>query len=272
VLPQPQWDGSDLRGKTILLHNEQGLGDAIQFIRYLPMIAARGGRIILACDPVLMRLFQQLPSIAQFIPLGGVLPHLDVHCAVTTLPLVFKTDLDSIPAVLPLRADPKLAEAWKQKMSSDRSIRKIGLVWSGSPRHPNDRQRSVQLSQLAPLTTVKGASFYSLQMGEAVKQISATGISLHDFTSEIKDFADTAALIENLDLVISVDTSVAHLAGTMQKKVWLLLPYTPDWRWLLERADSSWYPTMRLFRQTSLNDWQDPISRMTQALAEWVNT
>jgi tetratricopeptide (TPR) repeat protein len=267
---QPQWAGEELSGRTILLHAEQGLGDILQFIRYVPLVIGRGGQVILECPSTLIRLFSQLPNIREIVVTGAPLPHFDVHCPLMTLPLAFKTDLNSIPASIPyLAADAALSEPWKERLDSDNRGRRTGLVWAGASRHTNDRNRSIRLSQFAPLASVPNAVFFSLQKGDAAKQTPPPGMIWRDFTADIADFADTAALLENLDLVITVDTSVAHLAGAMGKPVWLLLPFVPDWRWFLLREDSPWYPTMRLFRQATRGDWADVMNRVSEALKEF---
>jgi Flp pilus assembly protein TadD len=266
---QPVWDGRDLNGKAILIHNEQGFGDTIQCLRFIPLIAARGGRIIVGCPPPLVRLLAQLPDISRIVTDGDPMPDFDFHCPMMTLPLVFKTDLRSIPPPIILKPDPATAEAWRQKLAVDPSPRKIGLSWAGNPSHVHDQNRSMNLSQFAPLAQIRETSFYSLQFGEGAKQSPPPGLILRDFTSELKDFADTAALIANLDLVLTVDTAVAHLAGSMGKPVWVLLPFKPDWRWMLRREDSPWYPTMRLIRQTAVGDWQNVILRVRELLQEY---
>jgi tetratricopeptide (TPR) repeat protein len=263
---QPRWDGHDLNGRTILLHAEQGFGDAIQFIRYAPMVAARGGRVIVQCPMELKRLFSQIPGI-QVLAAGDPLPKFDFHCPLLSLPLAFKTDLQSIPSSAPyLSADPELVETWRGKLPTGDNRRRIGLAWAGAATHANDRNRSILPANFAPLAQVKDAVFYSLQKGDAAKSPPPAGMALIDFTSDLKDFADTAAMIENLDLVIAADTSVAHLAGAMGKPVWVLLPCNPDWRWMLHRLDSPWYPTMRLFRQKRAGEWQATIEETAAAL------
>jgi hypothetical protein len=185
-----------------------------------------------------------------------------------SLPHIFKTNLSKIPAEIPyLRADESLVSQWRNRMA-DIGGRKIGLAWAGRPKDTNDLDRSLNLLQLAPLAQVPGVTFLSLQKGEAARQAADPphGMNLVDWTADLHDFADTAALIANLDLVIAVDTVVAHLAGAMGKPVWLLLQNTPDWRWMLERTDSPWYPTARLFRQPKLGDWTEPIQRVADAL------
>jgi tetratricopeptide (TPR) repeat protein len=263
---QPRWDGGDLNGRTILLHAEQGFGDAIQFIRYAPLVAARGGRVIVQCPAELKRLFSRTPDIQVFAA-GEPLPNFDFHCPLLSLPLAFKTDLQSIPSSVPyLSADPELVKAWRAKLPRGDNCRRIGLAWAGAATHVNDRNRSILPADLAPLAQVKDAAFYSLQKGDAAKNLPPAGMDLIDFTSDLKDFADTAAMIENLDMVIAVDTSVAHLAGAMGKPVWLLLPCNPDWRWMLHRLDSPWYPTMRLFRQQRAGQWRATIEETAAAL------
>jgi hypothetical protein len=263
---QPQWEGGNLKGRTILLHAEQGLGDTIQFVRYVPMVAERGGRVILNCQPGLERLFSQMPSIQQIVTTGEM-PPFDVHCPLMSLPLAFKTNLTSIPASIPyLKTDPVLAKAWKDRLEPESTGYRIGLVWAGSAIHRRDRDRSIPLAQFATLAEVTNAVFFSLQKGPGSKDIPSSGLAIRDFTSEFSDFTDTAAFLDCLDLVITVDTAVAHLAGAMGKAAWVLLPFSPDWRWLLAREDSPWYPTMRLFRQRSLGDWSAPIGQLVEAL------
>ena len=226
------------------------------------------------------RLFSQVPEIERIVDTNEPLPAFDVHCPLLSLPLAFRTDLDSIPAPVPyLRADRFLAEAWKTQLAGIEgdttlnikgrvpfSSRKIGLAWAGAAIHVNDRNRSTTLKSFAPLAEIKNAAYFSLQKGPAAKQYPPAGLAIADFTSELNDFADTAALIENLDLVITVDTSVAHLAGAMGKPVWAVLPCNPDWRWMYDRTDSPWYPTMRLFRQCKLGDWAAVIGEVVRGL------
>jgi tetratricopeptide (TPR) repeat protein len=260
---QPQWAGEDLHGKTILLYAEQGFGDAIQFVRYVPMVAARGARIVLACHAELTRL---LGDVAPVAVLGQPLPPFDVHCSLLSLPFAMGTTRDNIPAHVPyLKPGEELSAKWRQRVGERTGRPRVGLVWAGRPEHPNDARRSVRFEMLTPLLAVEGVEFVSLQKGLAIKQTGAWRTI--DFTSELEDFSDTAALIESLDLVITVDTAVAHLAGAMRKAVWLLLPFMPDWRWMLDREDSPWYPTMRLFRQRDRGDWSVPIERMARELA-----
>jgi Flp pilus assembly protein TadD len=271
-LTKPLWESFATSGQRILIHAEQGYGDAIQFIRYLPRVCQSGGTVMVACQKELHRLFEGIAPVETWIAPNEPLPPHDVRCPLMRLPLVFKTNLSNIPAEIPyLKANERLAGQWRNRMPAS-GTRKIGLVWAGRPKDTNDRDRSVKLAQLAPLAGVGGAMFFSLQKGEAAGQASQppAGMNLVDWTADLHDFSDTAALIANLDLVIAVDTVVAHLAGAMGKPVWLLLQNTPDWRWLLERTDSPWYPTARLFRQAKWRDWSEPIRQVTAALAELV--
>ena len=255
---QPRWDGRPLEGKTIFLHADQGLGDTLQFIRYVPLVCGRGGRVLLGCDAPLRRLLESAPGIERIFSDGENIAAFDVHCPVASLPAIFATTAETIPAHVPyLRAKPRLAEEWRRKLAPFAGQYKVGLVWAGRPAHRNDKNRSLALAQLAPLAA-DGITFFSLQKGAAAAQADnpPAAMRLFDMTNDLFDMADTAGLIENLDLVISVDTSVAHLAGAMGKPVWTLLPLNPDWRWMLEREDSPWYPTMRLFRQRTAGEWE----------------
>ncbi|MGA2442349.1 MAG: tetratricopeptide repeat-containing glycosyltransferase family protein [Tepidisphaeraceae bacterium] len=270
---QPQWDGCPLENRTILLHAEQGVGDAIQFIRYVPLVARRGGRIIIECDTELQRLFRTMAVTYQIVPPSQPPPPFDFHCPLLSLPRVFGTNLANIPKDVPyLHADAEDVGRWQHRLAEHSPLVKVGLGWAGSPAHKNDRNRSMKLATLAPLGQLPGVRFFSLQKGAAAAEAktSPPGMKLVDWTEELKDFADTATLISNLDLVIAVDTAVAHLAGAMDKPVWTLLPFASDWRWLLERQDSPWYPTMRLFRQPSRGDWDSVIARVGEALSLWI--
>jgi tetratricopeptide (TPR) repeat protein len=270
--PQPIWDGADFSGKALFIHVEQGFGDMIQVVRYIPLVAQRGGKIILQCQKELLPLIKNVEGVERFITCGDPLPSFDIHCPLLCLPMIFDTNLDTIPANIPyIRADDLLVKKWKEKIGDTSSV-KVGVIWRGNPVHKRDRERSIPFEQLAPLAEVGGVSFYSLQKREIFEQLRppSCGLTLIDFMDEVRDFSDTAALIENLDLVISVDTSVAHLAGAMGKPVWALIQFSPDWRWLLEREDSPWYPTMRLFRQKTRGDWSKVIERIGQELGKLV--
>jgi tetratricopeptide (TPR) repeat protein len=262
------WDGGDLKGRRILLDSEQGFGDCFQFVRYIAMISQRGGKPILAVFPELRRLFRMVPSLPEIVCPPQEVPPFDVQCPLGSLPGIFGTTLENIPADVPyLFADPALADRWKGRVPHDGRI-KIGLVWSGKAEFKDNAARSMRLEDLAPLGRVPGTWFCSLQKGPAASEAveRPAGLAITDWTAELQDFADTAALIANLDLVICSDTAVAHLAGAMGKPVWLLLSFVPDWRWLLDRDDSPWYPTMRLFRQEKLGDWECPVKQIVRDL------
>jgi Flp pilus assembly protein TadD len=264
--PQPQWNGQDLSGRRILLNGEQGFGDVIQFVRYAPLVAARGGKVTVFCLPELARLMRTTPGVEQVVPWDQPVPKFDVHCPMLTLPLIFQTDLTNIPATIPyLSADPAQKAAWQARLKSHTGS-KVGLIWAGRPTHVADMHRTIPLDNFLPLFKAPGVRFFSLQKGPAARQAARLELPLIDWTSELHDFAVTAALIANLDLVISADTAVAHLAGALGKPVWLLLPFTPDWRWMLDRADSPWYPTMRLFRQRDRGDWPSVFAEVLKAL------
>jgi tetratricopeptide (TPR) repeat protein len=263
----PLWKGEPLRGSRILLHPEQGLGDNLQFVRYVPLVAARGGKVILQVPPRLRRLFASTPGAEQVVSTGEAIPGFDWQCPLLSLPLAFGTELNTIPAAVPyIHADPVQAELWRKRLRGN--ALRIGLAWGGNAQHPYDRWRSIALELLAPLTKIPGAAFYSLQIGEPAAQIKELGsrVRLVDLQNEQQDFADTAAIVANLDLVISIDSAVAHLAGAMGKPVWILLHKSSDWRWMLDREDSPWYPTARLFRQSTLGNWQDVVASAEREL------
>jgi len=268
---QPCWGGEELNGQTVLVHAEQGHGDVIQMLRYLPLLAGRGARVVLEVQPRLKRIAERAVGAEVVIAHGEPLPAFDFHCPMFSLPRAFNTRVESIPASFSyLSADAEVMESWRRKLAGSPAGRKVALVWAGNPVHKKDRRRSMPLSALAPLARVSGIQFYSLQKGEAGRQAlnPPEGMSIIDRTGELGDFSDTAGLIAQMDLVISVDTATAHLAGAMGKPVWLLLPFVPDWRWLLNRDDSPWYPTMRLFRQTVAGDWDGVIRRVVEELVK----
>jgi Flp pilus assembly protein TadD len=263
-ITQPRWTGGDLRGKTILLHAEQGFGDTLQFIRFVPLVAERGATVIVESQPDLVHVLKGVKGISQIIPFGEPTPPFDVHTPIMSLPLAFGTTLQTIPAATPyISASPDRIADWSGRLAP-RPKRRVGLAWSGRPTHPDDRRRSISLQQFAPFVQIKSAQFVSLQTMPPGSL--APGLELSNFSSELRDFQDTAALIASLDLIISVDTAVAHLAGAMNKPVWLLLPFIPDWRWLLNRTDTPWYPSMKLFRQPALGDWASVIADVAGAL------
>jgi tetratricopeptide (TPR) repeat protein len=265
---QPQWRGENLNGKTILLHAEQGFGDTIQFIRYLPMVARKGCKVILELPDSLMPLIADTDGLVSMHRRGDALPAFDVHCPLMSLPLSFGTTATTIPASVPyLRAPAERVEAWRARLAHLGKPR-IGLVWSGKPSHKNDHNRSIALSRLEPLLSIPGVAFVSLQREYRAAELTALArLPILRLDEAITDFADTAAVIGELDLVIAVDTAVAHLAGALGRPLWLLLSHIQDWRWMHERADSPWYPSARLFRQSQIGDWDGVISAVAQQLS-----
>jgi tetratricopeptide (TPR) repeat protein len=257
------WNGGKADGLTILLHAEGGFGDTIQYVRYAPMVRQRAGRVLLECQTELAPLLASVAGVDQIIPRGQTLPAFDLQISLVSLPMAFKTDLNSIPSHVPYLTAPddRLAR-WKERIVAD-GKRHVGICWSGRSQPNKKNSRRCDISLLSPLFSMPGAQFFSLQMG---KSAAGAPNDLIDLTAEMHDFADTAALIQHLDLVISVDTAVAHLAGALAKPVWLLTPFDAAYQWLLERTDSPWYPTMRLFRQKKPGDWTAPIEEIAAAL------
>ncbi len=269
--PQPRWDGTPLAGRTVLVHAEQGLGDTLQFVRYAPLLRARGGRILVQCSTMLLPLLASCAGIDQVLPESEPLPPFDVHVPLLSLPGLMGTTLGSIPANVPyLSADASLVDHWKQELAAVGPGFRIGIVWQGNPRHPMDRRRSIPLEQFAPLAAREGVRLFSLQVGAGAEHLTALGerFAVIDLGGRFDkaSLADAAAAIMALDLVVTVDTAVAHLAGALGRPVWVALPYVPDWRWLLDRENSPWYPTMRLFRQRELGNWTEVFERITAAL------
>jgi len=266
---EPEWQGEPLDGRTLLLFAEYGLGDALHFVRYLPMAASQGGKIVLQVQPALASLLRQLPDVTV-IPRGEKLPPFDLQLPLMSLPRVFGTTLDTIPADVPyLRPDPAKLSRWRTALA-DVTALKVGVVWAGNAGHKGDRQRSLPAAAVLPRLVMPGVQLYSLQKeprAEDAPVLAALGRDIIDLAPALGDFADTAAAVAALDLVIAVDTSVAHLAGALGRPVWMLTPYALDWRWLRDREDSPWYPTMRLFRQRSPREWDDPLLRLSAALA-----
>ncbi|WP_315730115.1 MULTISPECIES: tetratricopeptide repeat protein [unclassified Bradyrhizobium] len=251
---EPMWDGGDIGDRVLLLHAEQGLGDTLQFCRYVPQIV-EGRRVILEVQSTLVSLLERLPGIERIVARGEPLPHFDLHCPLLSLPRVLGTTLQTIPSQTPyLRADPQRAAVWRRHVEQLPGLR-VGLVWAGNETMGADQRRSVALERLSPLTDVPGVSFVSLQKGPAAGQPRPRGLVLHDWTAQLTDFGETAALAEALDLIISVDTAAVHLAGALGRPVWLLNRFDRCWRWLLNRDDSPWYPTLRQFRQPRPGDW-----------------
>jgi len=288
----PLWAGEPLDGATILLHAEEGLGDSIQFARYVPLVAARGGRIVLEAYAPLARLFAGLDGVERVIVPGDPVPPARWQCPLQSLPRAFATRRETIPAAVPyLRVPPDMAAAWRARLggreepagggrapdapdasrsASGDGPRSVGLVWAGNPSHGKDRERSIPFAALAPLWDVPALRWVSLQVGP--RAVDAAGGPMRDLSPLLTDLAETAAAITALDLVIAVDTAVAHLAGALGCPVWLLLPAGPDWRWGLQGETSAWYPSMRLFRQpradAAARRWDDVVGRVCRALRE----
>jgi tetratricopeptide (TPR) repeat protein len=269
---QPLWLGdADIAGKTILLHAEQGLGDTIQFARYTQAVAQKGAKVILEVQPALKELLSSIPGAHRVMGAGEPLPAFDFHCPLLSLPLAFKTRLATIPASTPyLPTDKGAVSAWRAQLAvTDQPL--VGLCWKGSPVHKGDRERSIRLKDLEPLLASRGVRFVSLQKDLSEEERAITA-GTKNFIHPGADFKDTAAIVGALDLVISVDTAWAHWAGAIGKKVWVLLSFAPDWRWLAERGDSPWYPSARLFRQVRAGDWHAVIHDVLRDLPRTGNT
>jgi hypothetical protein len=266
--PQPIWDGSfPVNGKTVLLHAEQGLGDTLQFVRYVELVKALGARIVLEVQAPLVPLFDGLFGVEALVKQGDPLPSFDCHCPLMSLPLAFQTTLTSVPSAVPyLKPFPEKERFWAEKLGPTSQLR-VGLVWSGDHRHQNDKHRSISFVELLAALP-PGFVYVSMQseIRESDRQALEASDRLVHFGPELKDFSDTAALCAQMDVVVCVDTSVAHLSGALGKPTFLLLPYNPDWRWLLERTDSPWYPTMKLFRQAQLGSWRSALEKVSADL------
>ncbi|MGD8883604.1 MAG: tetratricopeptide repeat protein, partial [Desulfobacterales bacterium] len=271
---KPRWDGAPFAGKQLFVHGEQGFGDTLQFARYLPLIKALGGTVIFETAGSLIDIFQNFPGVDRLVKIS---PHhkseleFDFYIPLLSLPGIFQTTLETIPAEVPyIFADSHKKEMWQKRL--DTSNFRVGIVWAGGSMHIKDNSRSCRLNQFLPLTRIAAVQVYGLQKGPASSQVEefSDQIVLNNYGEEFKDFSDTAAMISALDLVISVDTAVAHLAGAMGKPVWVLLPTDADWRWMLARDDTPWYPTMRLFRQNKTGDWDDVFQRVADELGRFV--
>jgi tetratricopeptide (TPR) repeat protein len=270
---QPLWDGRSLRDKTIVLHTEQGFGDTIQFIRYASAVKNWGGTVIVNCEKELVPLLSTCSNIDRIIARPHPLPPLDVHAPLLSLPRILRTTLNTIPREVPyLFADPSLVESWRTKLNGISGFR-IGINWKGKPRRDMMRQRDINPNFFARLTDIPGIQLISLQKDSGLLELPSLPmphsiVDLGDFDAACGAFMDTAAVMMSLDLVITSDTSIAHLAGALGVPVWVALPYVPDWRWLLDRSDSLWYPTMRLFRQKQPGDWAGVFEAIQKALRE----
>lgn len=259
----PQWRGEEIAGKRLLVHPEQGFGDIIQFTRFLPLAATRGAHVVLEVPYPLRRLLEGIPGVTEFVTYGHELPPYDFHCPIMSLPLALGITLETIPPPLQLPSLPR------NKKTDDKDPLRVGLAWTGNPKFADYRRRSISLQQLVPLGKIPNVLLFSLVKENALEQIAevAPQLPIADLCSSVRDFADTAAHIAELDLVIATDTAVAHLAATMEKPVWLLVPPSLDWRWLVNREDSPWYPSMRIFRQDSPGDWTGVIDRVFHELS-----
>ncbi len=267
----PMWEGDSLAGKTILVRNEQGLGDCIQFARYLPLVKNCGGRVLLSCRRSMLGLLSTCAGIDELIDANAPLPKHDMLVPMLSLPRIFGTTPENVPNTVPyLKADQARVKAWGARLAEDTGY-KIGIVWRGNPGYSSDRRRSIRLENFQPIGQLSQVQFYSLQKEDVSEEIvsNRNRFQVKNFGSELdKDgaFLDTAAIMKNLDLVVSVDSSSAHLAGALGVPVWLALAYSADWRWMQNREDTPWYPTMRLFRQSSMNGWDEVFERMAGEL------
>ena len=262
---QPEWAGQDIAGRTVLLHAEQGYGDTLQFCRYIPLVAA-GARVVLEVQPPLRRLLSGMPAVTRVVARGDTLPAFDLHCPLMSLPAIFRTTLDTVPAQLPyLTAEPGRTAHWRSRLPAGEP--QIGLCWAGHPDHRRDAERSIPLTRLRPLLRQTGVGWHILQKDLRPADVQVLSVTPRLSDHRLDDFADTAALIAVLDLIVTVDTAIAHLAGALGRPTWLLLPSVADWRWLSEREDSPWYPGMRIFRQPSPGNWGAVVARLAQDLA-----
>ncbi|MDC7786687.1 tetratricopeptide repeat protein [Rhodoplanes sp. TEM] len=264
----PEWRGEPLHGRTLLLHAEQGLGDTLQFVRFVPVVAAHAARIVLEVQaPLAGLLARSLPGVAV-VAAGTPLPPHDCHLPLLSLPVRLGTTLDTLPAAVPyLRPAPDTVAAWRERLAARAGL-KVGLVWAGNPKHRFDRRRSLPLARLLPHLPAGGVALHSLQKDLRPDDRAALAgrPDIVDLSGALGDFSDTAAVVAALDLVVSVDSAVAHLSGALAKPTLLLTPHALDWRWLRDRADSPWYPTMRLIRQSRAGDWSDVLVRLQEAL------
>lgn len=267
---QPCWSGTELPQGTLLIHGETGFGDMFQFVRYATCAAQRCQTVVVECQPALMQLVAKVSGVSRVVAQGGELPAFDAHIPLISLPAVFATDISSIPWSGPyIAADPDLLQDWAHRLSKQNSGElKVGLVWSSNPKNMGQQERSVPLSLLPPLVQLEGVQFFSLQKDASPAHFTdpLQGMRFVDMTADIADFSDTAALLTQLDLVVSVDTAVAHLAGAMGVPVWVMLPFSADWRHHQDRDDNPWYPSMRLFRQTSAGDWGPVLQRLAREI------
>jgi tetratricopeptide (TPR) repeat protein len=254
----PRWAGEDIKGKTILLYEEQGFGDTILASRYIPLVKKLGARVLFGCRPVLHKLFSTIPGIDHFVLEGAIPEKLDYHTSLLSLPGIFGTELNTIPPIMKLCPAEKPPAAAAQLLELGKGRFKVGIVWSGSPHFKGNYKRAVPFSRFLPLMEIPGTQFYSLQQGPAAGEIAAAGADgiVPELGPHLKDFAETAAVLQELDLIIMTDSSVVHLAGALGRPVWNLLAYDAYWLYMANRSDSPWYPSLRLFRQPQPGDWE----------------
>lgn len=267
-----RWDGRPIPGKTLLIHDEQGYGDSLQFIRMVPWAKQKSGAtVILEVNPDLLPFARRMPGHDLVVVRGELPPAFDLHCEMMSLPMVMGLKLSDLPGQMPyLSADPDRVKLWRDKLKTlPRPL--VALVWAGRPTHHNDANRSVKLADLAPLADVPEVTFIAVQKGpKAAEALDPPGgLKIVSLSDEIADFEDTAAILSVADLLISVDSSPVHLAGALGRPVWVLLPFIPDWRWLMGREDTPWYPATRLFRQSAPGDWPGVVQRVAEALRSW---
>ena len=267
---RPRWSGAEpIDGHTFFVHSEQGLGDTLQFMRYVPLLAARGAQVVFEVQSALADLLHDFDGAQRVIARGDPIPEFDLHCPLLSLPAAFGTALATIPAKVPyLRADPTRFESWTRRLAGLPARARVGVVWAGNPNHGNDHNRSIPFAAFRTILDHPGVTFISLQKEIRAPELDAVSAQAFPFDPgiELHSFADTAALVAALDAVITVDTSIAHLAGALGKPTWILLPFAPDWRWMIERSDTPWYPTARLYRQPHPGDWTTPLGAVREAL------
>jgi tetratricopeptide (TPR) repeat protein len=267
--PQPRWDGAPLAGRAVLLYTEQGLGDTLHFVRYAAWAKDRGGRVIVECQKPLLNLLSSCPFIDQLVPLGSTLPDFDVHAPLLSLPGILQLSESQLWRKAYFSAPPQLVEKWRGTLEAHAGFH-VGVCWQGNPEHMFNSQRSFPLAALGPVARLPGVRLVSLQKGAQIDEIAGAGFDVLDlgpsFDEDAGPFVDSAAMIKNLDLVITADTAIAHLAGGLEAPAWLALSAHADWRWMLNREDTPWYPSMRLFRQRKLDRWDDVFERMAVEL------
>lgn len=269
---RPMWDGSDPAGRTILVHAEQGFGDVIQFARYLPLLAQRGATVFLEVSPPLRALFENMSCLARVIPAGLKPPDFDLHCPLLSLPRAFGTTLETVPSTVPYLAAPdELVAKWSDKLGAKSSRLRIALTWGGN-KVP-DPKRSCPLREIEPLLGLPDIEWISVQKGEPADELGRCVLAsrVRHVAPDIRDFADTAAILKHVDLLLTIDTGVAHLGGATATRTWVMLPWPGDWRWLADRNDSPWYPTVRLFRQPEVDNWAAVVGNVREALAQLCN-